>query len=140
MIQRDRKGPSWVRLMLPLTLVTAINVASSSVFTSPSPIATRSGTSLTTSDMLVFVTLSYATFLADLGALASITPSASATSTSSTAARTFTVEVGNGDHKFKPDVIQANVGDVSPDVRKGSRLIHRFYFINILSFMTLTAT
>ncbi|KAL5385620.1 hypothetical protein DPSP01_004733 [Paraphaeosphaeria sporulosa] len=27
--------------------------------------------------------------------------------------QTYTVQVGNGDHKFKPDVIQAEVGDVS---------------------------
>ncbi|OAG03953.1 uncharacterized protein CC84DRAFT_1149715, partial [Paraphaeosphaeria sporulosa] len=26
--------------------------------------------------------------------------------------QTYTVQVGNGDHKFKPDVIQAEVGDI----------------------------
>ncbi|KAF2437827.1 hypothetical protein P171DRAFT_173807 [Karstenula rhodostoma CBS 690.94] len=31
---------------------------------------------------------------------------------SSAPAQTFTVQVGNGDHKFKPDVIQAEVGDI----------------------------
>ena len=40
------------------------------------------------------------------------TPSPSPVGASS-AAQTFTVQVGNGDHKFKPDVIQAAVGDVS---------------------------
>ncbi|KAK3209569.1 hypothetical protein GRF29_69g2210326 [Pseudopithomyces chartarum] len=37
--------------------------------------------------------------------------STSSTKTSSAPAQTITVQVGNGDHKFKPDVIQANVGD-----------------------------
>ena len=36
----------------------------------------------------------------------------SPTSTSSAVAATFTVEVGRGDHKFTPDVVQANVGDI----------------------------
>ncbi|KAJ4291797.1 hypothetical protein N0V90_009692 [Kalmusia sp. IMI 367209] len=40
------------------------------------------------------------------------TESSSASKTSSSAAQTFTVQVGNGDHKFKPDVIQAAIGDV----------------------------
>lgn len=38
---------------------------------------------------------------------------ASPSKTSSAPAQTFTVSVGNGDHKFRPDVIQAAVGDVS---------------------------
>lgn len=42
--------------------------------------------------------------------------SASLSRTSSAAPQTFTVQVGNGDHKFKPDVIQAYVGDVSPSL------------------------
>jgi plastocyanin len=35
-----------------------------------------------------------------------------ATGTATAAAATFTVEVGKGEHKFKPDVIQAEVGDL----------------------------
>jgi plastocyanin len=37
---------------------------------------------------------------------------ASGTTTSSAAAATFTVDVGRADHVFRPDVVQANVGDI----------------------------
>ncbi|KAF2637515.1 hypothetical protein P280DRAFT_552183 [Massarina eburnea CBS 473.64] len=42
----------------------------------------------------------------------SVTASESASKTSSAPAQTYTVQVGNGDHKFKPDVVQAAVGDI----------------------------
>jgi plastocyanin len=35
-----------------------------------------------------------------------------ATGTATAAAATFTVEVGKGGHTFKPDVVQANIGDI----------------------------
>jgi hypothetical protein len=35
------------------------------------------------------------------------------TPTSSAAAQTHTISVGNGDHKFRPDVTQAEIGDVT---------------------------
>jgi hypothetical protein len=35
------------------------------------------------------------------------------TPTSSAAAQTHTISVGNGDHKFRPDVTQAEIGDVN---------------------------
>ena len=38
--------------------------------------------------------------------------SPSGTTTSSAAAATFTVDVGRADHVFRPDVIQASVGDI----------------------------
>lgn len=34
------------------------------------------------------------------------------TPTSSAAVQTHTISVGNGDHKFRPDVTQAEIGDV----------------------------
>ena len=45
-------------------------------------------------------------------AKASSSLGASPSKTSSAQVRTYTVEVGKADHKFRPDVIQAAVGDV----------------------------
>lgn len=44
---------------------------------------------------------------------ASMSTSTIASSTSSAPAQTHTIEVGLADHKFRPDVTTANVGDVS---------------------------
>ncbi|KAL5465247.1 hypothetical protein PMIN06_000729 [Paraphaeosphaeria minitans] len=44
---------------------------------------------------------------------------------SSAPAQTFPVQVGNGDHKFKPDVIQADVGDVRLDAEETPRYLQR---------------
>lgn len=41
------------------------------------------------------------------------TASSEPSKTSSAAAQTHTISVGNGDHKFRPDVVQAEIGDVS---------------------------
>jgi plastocyanin len=42
------------------------------------------------------------------------TTTATSSSTSSAPAQTHTIQVGLADHKFKPDEIKADVGDVRP--------------------------
>lgn len=47
-----------------------------------------------------------------LGLTTSVIAQSSATSTSSAPAATWIVNVGRGEHKFEPDLVQASVGDL----------------------------
>ena len=83
----------------------------------------RHQTRMARTHLLLFTTFITATSAAGTAASSSLStrPTMSSPSkTTSAAPRTITVEVGNGDHKFKPDVILANVGDV------------RFFFFSLL--------
>ncbi len=68
-------------------------------------------------DLRLLLSLSCVFWLVSVGRTQAVDADRSTTeeapsSTSTAPAKTHTVDVGNADHKFKPDIIQAEIGDI----------------------------
>ena len=116
-------GPLQTLLYLLVTCSTVVSAAGTATSSPNNPSLARTSTMTTSSSQVSFSLLSQTAADSSFTVPLLLTSTPTPSSTTSSAPTTFTVQVGNGGFQFKPDVIQAAVGDVSHGLEKQLSLL-----------------